>query len=195
MMNTTQFNSKAWVILFLVTLLCGMSLKAQEYKLDDSSSEMIIYGTSNLHDWEIDAEDQDVKLLMGESDNSIKDLEVIVGVKGLKSGKGGMDKNTYKALDADDHENIRYKMKEVKTISEKGAGTWAIETAGEMTISGVTKMVTVPFEMKVDGNKVILTGEKSLKMTEFNVEPPTALFGTITTGDEVTIKFKSTMSR
>jgi hypothetical protein len=32
-------------------------------------------------------------------------------------------------------------------------------------------------------------------MSEFKVDPPTAMFGTITTGDQVTIKFTSTFNK
>ena len=34
-----------------------------------------------------------------------------------------------------------------------------------------------------------IVGEKSIKMTSYGVEPPTALLGTIKTGDDLTIKF------
>ena len=40
----------------------------------------------------------------------------------------------------------------------------------------------------VDGS-VQVTGSVSMKMSEFGIEPPTAMFGTLTTGDEVTIEF------
>jgi hypothetical protein len=34
-----------------------------------------------------------------------------------------------------------------------------------------------------------ISGSKKLKMTEFDMVPPTALMGTIKTGDEVTVTF------
>ena len=51
------------------------------------------------------------------------------------------------------------------------------------------------FKMKVAPNMVSLEGEKTFNMTDYGIEPPTALFGTITTGDEVTIKFKSILTK
>jgi hypothetical protein len=45
--------------------------------------------------------------------------------------------------------------------------------------------------MKIASNMVALEGEKTFNMTDYAIEPPKALFGTITTGDEITIKFKS----
>jgi polyisoprenoid-binding protein YceI len=63
---------------------------------------------------------------------------------------------------------------------------------GNLTISGVTKQVQLTFKATVDGTKVTLTGETELKMTTYNVEPPTALLGTVKTGDALTIKYKVT---
>ena len=41
----------------------------------------------------------------------------------------------------------------------------------------------------VTQGKVQFTGSYTLKMTDFSVKPPTAMFGTIKTGDEITVKF------
>jgi hypothetical protein len=49
--------------------------------------------------------------------------------------------------------------------------------------------------VQVTNNNVTFTGKKTIKMTEFEVEPPTALLGTIKTGDEVTISFNSKFNK
>ena len=51
--------------------------------------------------------------------------------------------------------------------------------------------MSIDFNLDINSNTIHIVGEKSIKMTDFNVEPPTALFGSITTGDEITIKFKT----
>ena len=47
--------------------------------------------------------------------------------------------------------------------------------------------------MTVAGNRITLLGTKD-KMTSFNIDPPKALI-TITTGDEVTVKFNSNIHK
>ena len=37
-------------------------------------------------------------------------------------------------------------------------------------------------------------GVQTIKMTDYGVTPPVALFGTLTTGDEITINFKTNFS-
>ena len=39
-----------------------------------------------------------------------------------------------------------------------------------------------------------VSGAYPMKMTDFGIEPPTALLGTMTTGDDVTINFNLTLS-
>ena len=37
----------------------------------------------------------------------------------------------------------------------------------------------------------LLEGKKALKMTDYNIEPPKALLGTITTGDDIEVHFNT----
>ncbi|HPX05794.1 MAG TPA: YceI family protein, partial [Tenuifilaceae bacterium] len=74
--------------------------------------------------------------------------------------------------------------------TSEGSG-YKVSTTGTLTISGVTQNVTINATGKLLPNGAIeFTGEKALKMTSFKVEPPTAMFGAMKTGDEVTIDFK-----
>ena len=52
-------------------------------------------------------------------------------------------------------------------------------------------MTTVDFSTTISDNKITLVGENKFKMTDFNIDPPKALFGTITTGDDINIKFSN----
>ena len=66
---------------------------------------------------------------------------------------------------------------------------------GNLTIAGATKPLEIIFDAKVSSNKIVLSGSKSLKMTDFKIDPPKAMFGTITTGDEVIIKFETVFTK
>ena len=67
-----------------------------------------------------------------------------------------------------------------------------VKCFGDLFISGVKKRVSLDFKMAVFESKIVLSGEKDIKMTDFNIDTPRALLGTITTGDNVKIKFTST---
>jgi polyisoprenoid-binding protein YceI len=42
---------------------------------------------------------------------------------------------------------------------------------------------------------ITFNGSKKIKMTDFGISPPTALMGTMTTGDEVEVIFQVTLKQ
>lgn len=168
--------------------------QAQTYQLKSDVSTLKVEGTSNLHDWQIVAEKQKGKLVAEVADGKVtklQQLDFVVTAESLKSGKSAMDKNTYKALKTDQNKQITFKLSKVNSIDCATANSCKVSVNGNLTIAGVTKPIEMAFEMKVYGTKILLVGSKTLKMTDFGVDPPKALLGTITTGDAVTIKFES----
>jgi polyisoprenoid-binding protein YceI len=163
---------------------------AQEYTLRKSGSECAVNGTSTLHDWTLDAEELTGKASVSLKDGKVENIDQLsfeVKVEGLKSHKSGMDKNTYKALKSDQHPSISYQFARVISITDASNGQ-LIKTGGKLTIAGVTKSVYLDVTAKTtDG--ISFEGSTTFKMSDYGVEPPIALMGTIKTGDEVTIKF------
>lgn len=191
MKTTRKLALLSKTLLFVLTLFVSQTY-AQEYSLNNTTSEMTVFGTSNLHDWDVKAEKQRGKLALDQSGQlQIKRLQVSVEAESLKSGKSGMDKNTYKALKTKKHKNISFDMKEVKSISKLNDNRYRVSVTGNLTIAGVTKNTGLDFILEVASSQVVLKGSKSFKMTEFEVDPPKALLGTVTTGDEVKIEFKT----
>lgn len=191
MKTTRKIALLSKTLLFALTLFVSQTY-AQEYSLNNATSELTVFGTSNLHDWDVKAEKQSGKLALDRSGQlQIKLLQVSVETESLKSGKSGMDKNTYKALKTNKHKSISFDMKEVKSISKLNDNSYRVSVTGNLTIAGVTKNTGLDFIIEVASSQVILKGSKSFKMTDFGVDPPKALLGTVTTGDEVKIEFKT----
>lgn len=180
--------------IFVMVLMFAQTATAQNFKLDKNNSSLMVLGTSNVHDWEIKAENQEGTLVLN-SDQGIKNLQIIIEAEGLKSGKSGMDKNTYKALNTKTHKNIEFKYTSTTATEKNGSGSYKLTIQGELKINGVSKVVPISFDVNISDNQVTLNGKKTIKMTEFEVEPPTALLGTIKTGDEVTISFNSKFNK
>ena len=159
--------------------------------------DLTIIGTSTLHDWETKA--NDVKVT-GSWDNQgqlngIQSLNVTIPVEKMKSSKGSiMDGKTYKALKSDKNPNITFQLTGVKAITPTAKG-YQLKTAGYLTIAGTKKLIdlTVDGEKLADGS-IRFTGSKALKMTEYNVDPPVAMLGTLKTADDVTIEFSLTLA-
>ena len=187
-----QFGS----LLTFLFLFCNFnSLIAQESRVVLAESRLVVDGTSNLHDWTIEAKSMNGKAIvtkeLGDL-NAIKSLDFSVEVEQLKSGKSGMDKNTFKALKSSIHKNIIFKLIKVVKITMVSENNYTIETQGDLTIAGVTKRINQTFAVKIIGKKMIFSGKQKIDMTQYGVEPPTALMGTIKTGKDVTVDFKVT---
>ncbi|MBJ6368765.1 YceI family protein [Snuella sedimenti] len=183
-----NISSGIWSL--LVTFLFITQVSAQEFSLINGESSLTVFGTSSLHDWHIEAEAQSGSIEFRDASNCvIKACRVKIVSESLKSGKRSMDKNTFKALKTDDYPNVLFQLVEVKELEDKGNGKFKVRTIGDLTITGVKKRLDLDFIVEITDEKVSLTGEKNIKMTDFNIDPPTALFGTITTGNDLTIKF------
>jgi polyisoprenoid-binding protein YceI len=154
---------------------------------------MKIEGTSSLHDWHINVEKQAGNIVLEQSETvSVKGLNLTVESESLKSGKSRMDKNTYKALETDDYKKITFKLKKTTEIKSLGDNTYEVKGIGQLTIVGNTKDITMTLKIEIKDDMVLLSGKNEIKMTDFGVEPPTALLGTIKTGDAITITYKTT---
>lgn len=191
-MKNLFHSFKKLLPVFLLVVL--PNVQAQEAKVVLSESKVVVFGTSNVHDWTVEAKAMNGTANYTVESNVLKaipKLNFSVEVEQLKSGKKGMDENTYKALKSKSFKTIDYTLVKVNSITASGTN-YTIETLGDLTIAGVTKRVNIIFTASLSGKKMILVGKHKIDMTSFNVEPPKALMGTIKTGKDVTVDFKVT---
>ena len=194
-MRTIKQNGMMWLFAILTVIFTSQNILAQQFNLNNSKSNMSILGTSSLHDWEETVEEQSGSIeLITEGEMDISNLNISIVAESIKSDKSAMDKNTYKALKTKTYKTITFKMIESKKVAALGNSVYQVTVSGKLSIAGVTKTIDLSFKMKVASDKVTLEGEKAFNMTDYGIEPPKALFGTITTGDKVTIKFNSVLT-
>ncbi|MBK7099108.1 MAG: YceI family protein [Sphingobacteriales bacterium] len=106
----------------------------------------------------------------------------------------GMDKNTYKALNVEVYPEIVFTLKNISNVKTVG-NTSNLTVQGNLTVAGKTKTLSFPGKAIVNGNNITFTCSTKFKMTLFDIQPPTALFGTIKTGDEITLDINSTFTK
>ena len=95
-----------------------------------------------------------------------------------------MDKNAYSALKTDKNKQITFQLASGKIEGK------TIRCVGSLTIAGTTKQIDVDatYTILSDGS-IQCKGSKKLAMRDYNVEPPSFMFGTVTTGNEITVSF------
>lgn len=186
-----DMNAKRLFLIALsITLACLPVLSQDGYAT--KAFKMSVSGTSSLHDWESEATkvSADASLdLSGAQLEGINSLKVTVAAKGIVSPKGKiMDNKTYDALKADKYPNITFRLDKA-TVNGS-----AVQATGKLTIAGKTQTVSLNATSRMDSaGNITFSGSKAIKMTDYGMDPPTALMGTIKTGDEVTIKYELTL--
>jgi len=178
------FTKAFYVILLLVTFT---SFAQKTFNLV-AKPELKLTGTSSLHDWEMTSTTATGKLEGTVENNKltvIKSLVVEMPAESIKSGKSGMDKNAYKAIQTDKFKTIKFELKSSAKLTD---GSWNL--TGVFTIAGVSKQVTVKAKETSTAGQYSFEGTYAFKLTDYKITPPTALMGTVKTGDDVKINFK-----
>lgn len=183
-----RFNKSLFslLVLFFVLLSTDLLNAQNGYQLS-SSQEFKVSGTSTLHDWDMISEGargQATIVVENGEIQEISNLRVDLPVKSLKSGNNRMDRTAYSAVDADKHDYVRFELTGIRNITSR-----QIFATGNLTIAGTTRPVTLQTDYTVNGSSVQFSGAHSIKFTQFDVDPPTALLGTVRTGDDLKIAF------
>lgn len=186
------------LVLIIMIAFANIGYAQEIFKIQKNETiDMKLSGTSTLHDWEMDAnnatgEAQFIFKSVNEREiTSLKSLTFNLQVKDLKSDSKGLDKNAYKALKTNEFKDIHYVLSSSTLSPEKGG--YLIKTEGELTVAGVTKNILMDIHIVVNkNNSVTCKGSYELKMTDYNVKPPSFMLGIMKTGDATTLDFAVT---
>lgn len=170
--------------------IVGGSLQAQTLKLNANAFSMTIFGTTNIHDFQSKVTQASGELVI--KDAKPQSMLVEIPVKGIKSKEKLMDTKTYKAFNADKYPVIIFQLTNVSELQVAG-NEINVMVAGNLTMNGVTKPVILKSSGKIVKPGVYeFSGSLALKMTDFKMQPPTAMLGLMKVRDPVTVKYTVT---
>lgn len=179
-------------LLFLVSYSISQAQTAYVIAPEEGV-KVSVKGSSTLHEWEaIASVISEVPPRLTTDLNSADGFENFgfkVGVEGLDGGRGAsMNKKIRTALAATDHPNIIY-VSESVALESSDEGQ-ILKTSGVVEIAGKKMDVEVDAFVEILDKKLIIKGSKALKMSDFDIEPPSAMFGQIKTRDDITVHFE-----
>ena len=180
--------------LTILSLVIGTTLTFQaQTKFTSKSVNMSVVGTSTMHDWVMNSTTGDCSatFTIDATDNltGLTGMNLTVSSKTLKSGKGGMDKNAYKALKTDKNPNITATLKSAE-VTTKDNKTYTIKSMIKLTIAGKTlETDMISTVKKVNDNSYSVKGEKKISMKDYDMSPPSFMLGAVKTGNEVVLNF------
>lgn len=188
----------------LVALLALPLAAAETTRMQTASATVKVEGTSTMHAWSVGGStiqgfvEIPVALADGSSGEWVGKVrpatKITIPVASLDSEHKKMTSLMRDALQAEKAPNIEYQLTEV--VGQKAAGgTVELATRGTLTIAGKTRPLEMPVQVRrAGGGQIVIRGTAPVKMTDFGIKPPTAMLGTIKTGDAVTVSFEWTVT-
>lgn len=171
-------------VLLLLVLLPVTWVRGQDVYTFHESSTIEVVGTSNKSDFAVKAEEYSGSVSLTDGAPTAATLQIVVAA--MKSGRSMiMDRLMRSSLNADEHPTISFEMTGATSSKPE---TFVID--GNLTLSGVTKPVSLTLvKSQASDGKTVFAGSTILDMREYEIDPPTAMFGSLITKPEVTLKF------
>ena len=168
-------------------------------------SELRMEGTSTMHEWESRTATVNAVFTRasGQADPSgaaaieafiradgVRGIEVQIPVATLHSERNGLDRNMMKSLQAGRFPTIHFRMQRYAVVSAAGVDTLRLRVAGELTVAGVDKDITLDARAWKSDQGEWVEGSEPLNMSEFGIKPPRLMLGALKVGNQVVIHYR-----
>lgn len=187
-----------------------------------SPSELILEGSSNVANWRCKGTTLDARMEVAAPLSRINDVidrvedgnigvwvsnpadgrfpppafRLRVPVRSLRCLNRQMERDMYDALHAQAHPVIEFQLADLTGGIEHDidGGSYRTTIAGILSLAGARRQVEIEVEARrLSPDRFRLRARLPLKMTDFRITPPTALFGMVKAKNELTVTFDMVM--
>lgn len=160
-------------------------------------STMTVYGSSNVRDWTMDVKQMSGSVVLGEANEAVPSIQTIridVPVQKMVSEKDRLQRHAHEALKKEEHPTISFTASDVQ-VAKADADSFSVVANGNLTIAGETRSVTLTAKgIQAEDGAISVKGDHRLKLTTFDVERPSLMFGAIKVDNPVRIGFSAVLS-
>jgi polyisoprenoid-binding protein YceI len=172
--------------LLLAVFVMAAALPKNTFQLKSEESEMTISGTSSLHDWHCPVEK--IAGTFANADGAtglapVTSATVTVQIADIECGKKLMNNKLRDALKGKDHPAVTFKLTSVMPAGAK----W--KAKGNLAIAGATHPMEFDVTPAFENGTYRFQGEVTMSLDAMGLERPSALLGTVKTGDEIKVNF------
>jgi hypothetical protein len=187
----------ALTVFLSALILTGFTTKGQQkFRSDDMVIQ--VKGAASTGKWEIKSEKGQLETVLGLTNSKITGLYslwFIVECESLQSDESKLTKDAHKALKSSANEQINFVLSNAR-VKEVSTGVYEMNCQGFLTIGGVEK----PTDLKVtcrlnDDKSYTCTGNKKLKMSEFDIKLSPAIMNSLKPVDDIDIVYQLKISR
>lgn len=120
------------------------------------------------------------------------EAEIAAPVKLFQCDLAAMNEDFWNALKSDHFPLIEYSVDEasIDSVSTTTSVAYAARSTGRMTIAGVKKPIEIALKgRQIEPERYNIEGKTEIFMSDFDIEPPTALFGLVKARDRIVVHF------
>ena len=158
-------------------------------------SRLWVEGKSTIKDFSCKAVELDASIdavpnavtKVAAGEKAIHAVRITVPAEKMDCGNGTMNDHMRKALKVGENPTIVFKLTSYD-VSKTASGTAGTLT-GTLSLGGQHKTVVIPAEGSTEGGALHVTGAYELKMSDYDLTPPSLMFGRIKVRDAVNVKF------
>ena len=183
-----------------------------------TASSVVLDGSSNVTDWQCRGTAIDAMMIVATSPEHLNEVidrvedgnigvwmsqpsmgsfpapefRLRIPVTTFRCGNRVMESDMRRALKADQHAFVEFVFRQLQGGIEHDidSGRYRAELIGDLTLAGVTKRIVLELSAeRVSRTKFRFRSQLPLRMTQFGVTPPSALFGAIKARDHLTVHF------
>lgn len=179
-----------------VAFMAGTGAGETSYYIDAGSS-LSIAGSSNVNKFTCSCTEQFPQnsirfdLMDGGKTVRFSNAGLHIRSKSLDCGNPQMNKDMYKTLHADQHPNIRIELTRAQLQEAElltGKDWITLKASSQLTIAGVSKSVLFDVKAKrIAPDRIRLSTSKEVLMTDFGMQPPTAMLGLVKVNNTIRI--------
>jgi polyisoprenoid-binding protein YceI len=182
-----KINYQKCLVLFVALLGSLIVTQAQNTYVLGEGSRAWVEGTSTLKNWNAEVNKFDGTITTDEQ-GTITKVMFSFDVKSMDGGRGpDMNGKIYKALKADEYPAITFE------------GTGAVADDDSQGVVGTLSLAGKKQETSVSGtvdlDAMHISAQKNLKLSDFEIEPPSAMFGTIVCHDDLVLMFDLNLTK
>lgn len=153
------------------------------------ASQLWVDGTSTVHDWTCKVGEVQGSITLDAQLGEVSKAVVTVPSAAVDCDNRTMNKKAADALKTGDYPTIRYTLKNAEV--KKDGETLNIHAVGVLELAGrKNDLAATIIGRPVADGAYKFVGTLPVTMSDFGVDAPSAMFGTIKSGDEVTVRFE-----
>lgn len=167
-------------------LFLGVVLYAQEQP-NSFKSSIFVHGSSSVHNWGLEVDIQEVQLnKITIRDDRLESIAMDFSVNALVATKKEMHNKIRKALKFNKFPVISIQFKALVFKNDS-----LFTDAALFTIAGVSKKLSFKSSyVQLKNKEILLSGKQQIRMSDFNIKPPSAMFGLMSVGNELLVEFE-----